>query len=97
MGTNEILIIIRLVTGAFCTFSAILLWSRTREASWIFIIIGTICIYMQIVAKTLEEFGVFDTGFLVFGIPIIKLLIDNLPLIFLSIGFLVAAKAKSKY
>ncbi len=38
-----------LVLGAFATFCAILLWSRTRDMAWTFVIIGAIVSYADIV------------------------------------------------
>jgi hypothetical protein len=94
MGINDISVILRLVIGALCTFFAILLSSKTREPSWLFIIFGVICIYAQIVLLTLESFGIFDTHVLFYGIPIVKLTTENIPLLFISIGFILASKSK---
>ncbi|MBN2531438.1 MAG: hypothetical protein JXB88_01030 [Spirochaetales bacterium] len=89
MAYNELIIITRIITGAMCTFFAILLWSKTREPAWIFIIIGTLCIYVEIVFTTLEAFGILSKDLLtISGIPVLKLLLFNLPLLFITIGFI---------
>jgi hypothetical protein len=97
MSINDISLIIRLVIGAFCTFLAILLSSKTREPAWLLIILGVICLYSQVVAATLEAFGIFDMGMLILGIPLIKLAIENIPPIIISTGLLFAIISKSKY
>jgi hypothetical protein len=97
MGMSEISVILRLVIGAFCTFLAILLSSKTREPAWLFVIFGIICMYAQVVIVTLEGFGIFDQNILINGIPLIKLVVENVPLIFISAGLILAIVSKSKY
>jgi hypothetical protein len=81
-----------LVVGAFATFCAILLWSRTRDMAWTFLIIGAIISYADIVFTTLGTFGVLVEDPLVYhGIPILRLALANLPLLFSGVGFLIAA------
>ncbi len=80
-----------LLLGAFATFCAILLWSRTRDMAWTFVVIGVIVSYADIVMTTLRTYGLLGrepqlTG----GIPIVRILLADLPLAFLGIGFLVA-------
>ena len=53
-----------LVLGAFATFCAILLWSRTRDLAWTFIIIGVILSYADIVLSTLRAFGILGEDLL---------------------------------
>jgi hypothetical protein len=82
-----------LVLGAFATFCAILLWSRTRDMAWTFVIIGAIVAYANIVLTTLRSFGIIgEEVFLVSnGIPVVSIILADLPLLFSGIGFLVAA------
>jgi len=90
MEYSELIIITRVVTGAICAFFSILLWAKTREPAWIFIIIGVLCIYAEIVFSTLETFGILSEDiFRVFGIPVLKILLFNLPLVFFTIGFII--------
>jgi hypothetical protein len=89
MEYNEIIIITRIVTGAIGAFFSIVLWSKTREPAWIFVIIGALCIYVEVVFTTLEVFGILSGDMLTFfGIPFLKLLLLNLPVIFITIGFI---------
>jgi hypothetical protein len=81
-----------LVLGAFATFCAILLWSRTRDMAWTFIIIGAIVSYADIVLSTLRVFGILGEELLVYrGIPVLQMALADLPPLFLGIGFLIAA------
>ncbi len=81
-----------LVLGAFSTFCAILLWSRTRDMAWTFLIIGVIVSYADIVLSTLRGFGVLGPDLLLYrGIPVLQIALADLPLLCFGIGLLVAA------
>ena len=88
MTANDIYILVQVFIGAVGTFCAILLWSKTRNVAWIFIIIGTIVLYTRIVFFTLEEFGIIEAGALqLFGVPVFQLFLDNIPIICFIVGF----------
>jgi hypothetical protein len=81
-----------LLFGAFATFCAILLWSRTRDMAWTFVIVGTIISYAGIVYGTLSTFGIIDeTKFALRNVPVVKIALTDLPPLFMGIGFIVAA------
>ncbi len=80
-----------LLFGAFATFCAILLWSRTREIAWTFLIIAVIVSYADIVLATLRRYGILGPEpEVVSGIPLVRILLANIPLLFSGIGFIVA-------
>jgi hypothetical protein len=82
----------RLLFGAFATFCAILLWSRTRDMAWTFVIVGTILSYAGIVYGTLSAFGIIDEArFALRGVHVVRIALADLPPLFLGIGFIVAA------
>jgi hypothetical protein len=84
-----------LALGAFATFCAILLWSRTRDMAWTFVIIGAIVSYADIVLATLRSFGILGDALLLYqGIPVLEIGLANLPLLFFGIGFLAAFSRK---
>ncbi len=84
-----------LLFGAFATFCAILLWSRTREMAWTFLIIAVIVSYANIVLATLRSYGVLGAEPTVAGgIPVVRILLADLPLLFSGIGFIVAFARK---
>jgi len=82
---------LHLLVGAFATFCAILLWSRTRDMAWTFVIVGTIIAYAGIVYGTRATFGIIDEASLALrGVPVARILLADLPPLFLGIGFIVA-------
>jgi len=84
-----------LVLGAFATFCAILLWSRTRDMAWTFVIIAAIVSYAGIVLSTLRGFGILGADLFVYnGIPVVRIALDNVPLLFSGIGFLIAVSRR---
>ena len=84
-----------LVLGAFATFCAILLWSRTRDMAWTFLIIGVIVWYADIVLTTLRSFGILGEDLLRYrGVPVLQIALANLPLLFVGIGFLIAVSRR---
>ncbi len=83
------LLLSRLATGAIATFFAILLWSQTRDVSWVLVIIGTLVSYAEIVFTTLETFGVVKADFFPqLDFPVFEMVLVNLPLVFLTLAFI---------
>ncbi len=81
----------RLLFGAFATFCAILLWSRTRDMAWTFVIVGTIVSYAGIVWGTLATFGIIDeAAFALRGVNVVRIALADLPPLFVGIGFILA-------
>jgi hypothetical protein len=84
-----------LVLGAFATFCAILLWSKTRDMAWTFLIIAAIVSYADVVLSTLRGFGIIGGEVLSFqGYPVLQVALANLPFLFMGIGFLAAASRR---
>ena len=87
--TEFTVLLSRLATGAIATFFAILLWSQTRDVSWVLVIIGTLVSYAEIVLTTLETFGVVSSDlFYLSGFPVFEMVLVNLPLVFLTLAFI---------
>jgi hypothetical protein len=84
-----VLTLSRLGMGAIGTFFAILLWSQTRDAAWVLVIIGTLVAYVEVVFSTLESFGIV-TGefFYVSGFPVLRIVLANLPMALFTCGFI---------
>ena len=91
MSTESLIFIIsRLVFGAGATFLAIILWSRTRDSAWMFIVVGTIFRYGQIMYDTFAVFGIVRGQLvLVPGYLGIDAILENLPYIFFIIAFII--------
>jgi hypothetical protein len=87
----------RLLFGAFATFCAILLWAKTRDMAWTFVIIGTIVSYAGIVYANLLRFGILEADLFTYaGLPLVSMALDDLPLVFLGIGFLVVLSKRRR-
>ncbi|MFP4373669.1 MAG: hypothetical protein ACLFPO_05015 [Spirochaetaceae bacterium] len=85
-----ILILSRLLFGAIATFLAIVLWSRTRDAAWMLIVIGTIVGYGEVLFTTLDRFGMVSVAaFTIQGVSVFRLLLSNLPTMFFILAFAV--------
>ena len=91
-----ILILSRLALGSIATFLAIILWSKTRDSAWMFIVIGVIVSYGEIVYTTLVSFGVIQEDWVNFsGISIVQIVFANLPTVFFIIAFLIMVVRRS--
>lgn len=90
MELGELVIMLsRLGMGAIGTFFAILLWSQTRDVSWVLVIIGTLVAYAEIVLTTLEQFGILPHSYFeISGFPLLRLLLVNLPTLLYTLGFI---------
>jgi len=94
-----VMIISRVIIGGIGTFFAVLLWSKTRDIAWIFVILGVIVEYIAIIYSTLEMFGVVGNNIITFyGVPVLKLFLAVLPMLFFIFAFItvIARKKISK-
>ena len=90
--TEYVALLIRLGVGALTTFFAILLWSQTRDVSWVLAIVSALVSYAHIILETLERFGILpEEFFYVSGLPVLRVVLANLPMVFLSLAFLTMA------
>ncbi len=91
MGTEQaILMLSRFVLGALGTFLAIMVWSKTRDAAWMLIVVGTVAHYGEVVFSALETLGVVRLDVVrVSGIALFPLVLTNLPMFFFILAFLV--------
>ncbi len=89
VSSELITLIVRLGTGALATFFAIVLWSTTRDTAWLLVIIGTILRYGEIMYSTFQLFGILTGEAIVLGVPIVRILLTNLPAVFYGIAFII--------
>ncbi len=94
MDTQSLVFIIsRLVIGAGAAFLAIILWSRTRDSAWMFIVVGTIFRYGQIMYETFGLFGIVEEDIvLINGYLGIDTILENLPYVFFIIAFIIMVR-----
>lgn len=87
--TDYFVLLTRMGVGAVTTFLAILLWSQTRDAAWVLAIVAVLVSYAQIILETLEGFGIVSGEFFaVSGFPLLRVVLVNLPMVFLSLAFI---------
>jgi len=92
---NTAYIICRLALGAISSFLAILLWSRTRDAAWILVIISAILTYVEIIYSILNLLGIISENVLSENaVLIITILLSCLPTIFIIAAFSVMVLRK---
>jgi len=85
-----VFIISRLVFGAGSTFLAIILWSRTRDTAWMFIVVGTIFRYGQIMYDTFSLFGIVRADIIVVPNYLgMDTILENLPYVFFIVAFII--------
>jgi hypothetical protein len=92
---NTVYIICRLALGAVSSFLAILIWSRTRDMAWIFIIISAIIAYVEVVYSILNLLGIISENILSGNAALtISILLSCLPTVFIIAAFSVMALRK---
>ena len=95
---NTANIICRLVFGAISSFLAILLWSKTRDAAWIFVIISAIITYVDVIYSVLNLLGVIGENILSGNaVLIISLLLSCMPTVFIIAAFSVMVFRKYRH
>jgi hypothetical protein len=83
------MIVSRLALGAIATILAVVLWSLTRDTAWMFVVMATILKYGEVLYGTFKLFGIVRGEYLLFGIPLMPLLLENLPTLFYIVAFAV--------
>ena len=80
----------RLLFSFAASFLALVLWSKTRDAAWMMIVLGTLFLFIDIVFIILELVGLpgYDLVVLL-NISVLRYLIPLLPFLFFSIGFII--------
>jgi len=92
---NTTSIICNLVLGSISAFLAILLWSRTRDAAWICVIISAIISYVGVIYSILNLLGVIRGNILSENAAlIISILLSCLPTVFIIMAFFIMALRK---
>ena len=88
--TEIIFFIIKLVLGGIIAFLAIMLWSRTRDYSWMFLVLAAVTGYSAIVFELLLKLGfVSSREIILLGnrIPLVQLVLAIVPILFVIIAF----------
>lgn len=91
--SQMILYAIKLVLGGIAAFCSILLWSKTKDAVWMNLIVGVVAKYAGVVYEILSVLGIiFPESIVFYGIPFSSLIFTALPDIFFIIAFILLLK-----
>ena len=89
--TEIIFFIIRLFFGGIIAFLAIMLWSKTRDFSWMFLVLAAVTGYSSLVFDLLLKLGfVTSREIILLGnkISIVQLILAIVPSLFIIISFI---------
>ena len=89
--TEIIFFTIKLILGGIIAFLAIMLWSRTRDFAWMFLVFAAVTGYSEIVFDLLLALGfVTSRQVIILGneIPLIQLILSVIPGLFMIIAFI---------
>ena len=91
-------ILSQLILGALASFLAIMLWSKTRDIVWMFIVIGTIAAYIEIIYSILNHFGFINADFLLIGsVSLAAIVLPSLRMIFFIAAFFVMVVKRCRH
>jgi hypothetical protein len=96
MDTGHLIYILsRLILGALASFLAIVVWSKTRDAAWMLMVIGVVAGYAEVVYSILGILGITaGTALSAGSVPAAVLALANLPACFFIAAFLVMIARK---
>ncbi|MBQ9622297.1 MAG: hypothetical protein IJJ71_09460 [Treponema sp.] len=89
--TEIIFFIIKLFLGGVIAFLAIMLWSRTRDFSWMFLVFAAVTGYSSIVFDLLLRLGFVtarEISILGNEIPLVQLVLAIVPGLFVIMAFI---------
>ena len=90
MDPQLLLFIIKLVLGGIAAFLAIFVMSKTRDASWMFLVAGFLFSYAALVVDLMIELGIFEKDVICLaGFPLIPLLAASIPSTMFIISFII--------
>lgn len=88
----QIILLIKLILGGLSVFLAIIIWSKTVNIEWFFLLLAIVAFYIDIILNTLYFFGLFSYPELsIGGINIVVLSLEIFPLLFVFTGFFIKA------
>ena len=90
MDPQILLFIIKLVLGGIAAFLAIFVMSKTRDASWMFLVAGFLFSYASLVIDLMTELGIFAVdSVLVAGMPLVSLISAVIPSALFIVAFII--------
>ena len=86
----------KLILGGAAAVFAIAVWARTREAPWLFVVLGILSFYADTIFTILEAAGFTIDFVTVYTIPLPSLILAALPPFFFIIAFIIMLVKKSR-
>lgn len=83
---------IKLVLGGIAAFLAILLWSKSRAASWMCLVASVLISYAGIIFEMMISLGIITANVFVFEVPLVTLLFAVVPSLFLIAALILIIK-----
>jgi hypothetical protein len=93
-----IYVLCRLVLGGLASFLAIMLWSRTRDTAWMFMVMGVISAYAETIHVIVNFLGEGSGNILaVDTVSPLSILLTCIPIMFFIAGFSVMVARKYRH
>lgn len=89
--TEIIFFTIKLILGGIIAFLAIMLWSRNRDFSWMFLVFAAVTGYSALVFDLLLRLGFVTSRIVILlgnEIPLVQLVLAIVPSLFVIIAFI---------
>lgn len=91
-------VFVRMICAFFAAFPAIALWSKTRDAAWVFMVLGALFLFIDALYAVLVMIGLTTYQISFFSdIPVLRSTLSGLPAVFFGIGFLVFLIRNRRY
>ena len=92
MTTHMISMLLNNILWAAAVFVSIIVWSKTRDSSWIFLILAVIAFYISVVYRTLIFFGIIMPGIIIYQkIDVLSILSESIPVFILILALIIKA------
>lgn len=90
LDSDAIPLFVRLACAFLAAFPAIAIWSRSRDAEWVLMILGTVLLVVDALYAILVAVGIAAYNLpWIPGFPLLESLLTGVPLLFFGAGFTV--------
>ena len=99
MTDSEVIpVFVRMICSFLAAFPAVALWSRTRDAAWMMVVLGALFLFVDALFSVLTMVGLVSYS-LSFdgGRPLLQSVLAGLPGLFFSIGCLIFLAKNRRY
>lgn len=84
---------IKLILGGIAAFLAILVWSKSRSACWVFLVTGILISYAGIIYDMMINLGILNSAsILICGISLLTLFFTVIPYLLIIISLILIIK-----